>query len=261
MFVEKRFDTGEVELNYAEGPSNGPSFLFIHGVTGNWKIIQLLAPSLHLTWHLYTPDLRGHGKSDRATDYSAQASVRDLVKLIDDVIIDPPVIFGHSFGGIVGTMIAGMYPDNVKALIIGDIPGNIDHSIRAFFKKSSGDWASLRDKIRRGDYTRSWTFRLKYTDPEVVAPWAECGENDEAYNHFLGGYDTDTLFPRIECPVLLLRGNPELGGFMSDADVEHARTLIDDFTYAMVEDVGHNLFISNREKVLTVLTPFLLSLD
>jgi len=261
MLVEKRFDTGEVELNYAEGPDNGPPFLFIHGVTGNWKIIQLLAPSLHLTWQLYTPDLRGHGKSSRATDYSAKASVRDLVKLIDEVIKEPAVIFGHSFGGIVGTMIAGMYPGKVKALIIGDIPGNTNHSIRAFFKRTCGDWASLRDKIRRRDYSRNWTFRHKYTDPEVLTPWAECGYNNAVYNNFLGEYDTDTLFPKITCPVLLLRGNPELGGFMSDADVDHARDLIHDFTYVMVEEVGHNLFITNREKVLSPMIPFLLSLN
>ena len=261
MLVEKGFDTGEVVLNYAEGPDNGPPFLFIHGVTGNWKIIQLLAPSLHLTWQLYTPDLRGHGKSSRATDYSAQASVRDIVKLIDEVIKEPPVIFGHSFGGIVGTMIAGRYSDKVKALIIGDIPGNTNHSIRTFFKRSSGDWASAREKVRSGKRGRDWSFRHKYTDPEVLTPWAECGENDEVYNHFLDGYETNVLFPKITCPVLLLRGNPELGGFMSDADVEHARNLIKDFTYAMVEDVGHNLFGANREKVLTTLIPFLLSLD
>jgi hypothetical protein len=28
MLVEKSFDTGEVVLNYAEGPDNGPPILF-----------------------------------------------------------------------------------------------------------------------------------------------------------------------------------------------------------------------------------------
>ncbi len=36
MLVEKSFDTGEVVLNYAEGPDNGPPILFIHGITSNW---------------------------------------------------------------------------------------------------------------------------------------------------------------------------------------------------------------------------------
>jgi pimeloyl-ACP methyl ester carboxylesterase len=261
MLVEKSFDTGEVVLNYAEGPPNGPPFLFIHGVTGYWKAIQLLAPSLFLTWQIYSPDLRGHGKSGRATDYSAKASVRDLVKLIDEVIIEPPVIFGHSFGGIVGTMLAGMYPHKVKALIIGDIPGNTNHCIRSFFKKSSGDWSSLRDQIQSGDYARDWSFRHKYTDAEVLTPWAECGENDGAYQNFLDGYDTDVLYPSIECPVLLLMGNPELGSFMSDFDVEHAKDLIQDLAYVRLEDVGHGLFLENRESVIAAMTPFLFSLD
>ena len=43
---------------------------------------------------------------------------------MNEVIKEPPVIFGHSYCGILGPMIAGTYPDKVKALIIGDIPGN-----------------------------------------------------------------------------------------------------------------------------------------
>ena len=44
MLIEKRFDTGEVELNYLEGPNNGPPFLYIHGVTGYGRAIELLYP-------------------------------------------------------------------------------------------------------------------------------------------------------------------------------------------------------------------------
>jgi len=260
MLVEKSFDTGEVVLNYAEGPNNGPPFLFIHGVTGYCKIIHLLAPSLQPAWRLITPSLRGHGQSSRSTDYSAMASVRDLVKLIDEVIKEPLVIFGHSFGGIVATMIAGMYPEKVRGLIIGDFPGNSHNSIREFFKKTSNRWASTREQIRKGEYARDWTFRYKIVDPEVLTPWATCGEDDEVYQSFLNGYDTDMLFPKITCPVLLLRGNPELGGFMSDSDVDHAKNLIHDLTYILVKDVGHNLFIENRESVIMAITPFLLSL-
>ena len=37
MLVEKRFDTGEVVLNYAEGPDNGPPAILLHGFTSNWQ--------------------------------------------------------------------------------------------------------------------------------------------------------------------------------------------------------------------------------
>jgi pimeloyl-ACP methyl ester carboxylesterase len=183
-----------------------------------------------------------------------------MMRLIDEVIKEPPVVFGHSFGGIVATMIAGMYPEKTRALIIGDIPGNSNHSIREFYKRTSSNWVTMREQIRRGEYARDWTFRYKNVDPEVLTPWATCGEDDESYNHFLNGYDTDVLFPKIACPVLLLRGNPELGSFMSGFDVSHAKNLIQDFTYIMVENVGHGLFLENIESVIMAITPFILSL-
>jgi len=42
--------------------------------------------------------------------------------------------------------------------------------------------------------------------------------------------------------------------------VDHAKNLIHDLTYILVKDVGHNLFIENRESVIMAITPFLLSL-
>jgi len=34
MIVEKKFDAGDVVLNYAEGPNNGSPLLLLHGFTG-----------------------------------------------------------------------------------------------------------------------------------------------------------------------------------------------------------------------------------
>jgi len=259
MLIERRFDTGEVELNYVEGPNNGPPFLYIHGITGYGKAIDLFYPYLSHNWHLYSPDLRGHGQSSRSTDYSVKASVNDMVKLIDEVIKEPPVIYGHSFGGMVGTMIAGMHPDKVRALIIGDTPGNVDHSIRGFFKMSKGNWSDMRNQIRSGEYGRDWSYRYRYTDPEALTPWAECGEDDEVYNSFLNGYDTGMLFSKIICPVLLMRSDPKVSSLMSDTDVESAGNLIHDYSYVMVEGVGHNTF-TEAEKTYTAMVPFLFSL-
>jgi hypothetical protein len=34
---EQRVDTGEVVLNYAEGPNNGPPFVLLHGGAASWR--------------------------------------------------------------------------------------------------------------------------------------------------------------------------------------------------------------------------------
>ena len=67
MLVERRFDTGEVVLNYAKGPNNGPPILLIHGITSNWRNFLPIMPSITMRWHVYAIDLRGHGKSEHKT--------------------------------------------------------------------------------------------------------------------------------------------------------------------------------------------------
>lgn len=48
MLVEKRFDAGEVELNYAESPPNGLPIILIHGTSGKWQSLQPIIPSLSM---------------------------------------------------------------------------------------------------------------------------------------------------------------------------------------------------------------------
>ena len=246
-------------LNYLEGPTNGPPFLFLHGVTGLNQILHLFYPYLVSSWHLYAPSLRGHGQSSRSKDYSIKSNVNDIMRFIDTVIKEPPVIFGHSYGGILASMIAGMYPDKVRGIIIGDIPGNHNHSIREFFKTTKDTWADIKSQIEKGEYGRDWSYRHKYTDPEVLTAWELCGEDNEVYERFLGGYDTGVLFPKISCPVLLIRADPEKGSLMSDEDVKHAESLIQDYSFVLMSGADHD-FILEAERIYISMLPWLLSL-
>lgn len=37
-YVEKQFASNTIDVNYAEGPNNGPPLLFIHGLGGRWAV-------------------------------------------------------------------------------------------------------------------------------------------------------------------------------------------------------------------------------
>lgn len=64
-YVERQFDTGEVVLNYVEGPNNGPAILFIPGQSEFWQGYELVMPSFTRDYHVFAVDVRGHGKSTR----------------------------------------------------------------------------------------------------------------------------------------------------------------------------------------------------
>ena len=94
-------------------------------------------------------------------------------------------------------------------------------------------------------------------DPDILTKMIE---SRETHGEMFAGYDTGRLFPKLKCPVLLLRGNPKLGGTIMDNDVVKAKELIPDLAYAYLPDIGHALFPVGAEPVLSKLTIFLESL-
>jgi len=46
MLVEKRFNTGTVDINYVEGPRSGPPLVLIHGLSSHWQVYLPVIPYL-----------------------------------------------------------------------------------------------------------------------------------------------------------------------------------------------------------------------
>ncbi|MFZ3264540.1 MAG: alpha/beta hydrolase [Terriglobales bacterium] len=119
--VEHTFDTGEVLLSYAEGPSHGPPLVLLHGLGRRWQVFLSLIPALSVRWHIFAPDFRGHGKSVRVLrGYHGTEYAEDIARFLRARVQEPAVIFGHSLGGMIAMWIAAHHPELVRALILGD---------------------------------------------------------------------------------------------------------------------------------------------
>jgi pimeloyl-ACP methyl ester carboxylesterase len=122
-FSEKQFDTGEVVLNYVEGPDNGAPFLLIPGQMESWQGYKLVMPELARKYHIFSVDLRGHGKSSRTPgQYSYNICGHDLKIFLEQVIQEPAIVSGLSSGGVLSVWLAANAPDYVSAVISEDPP-------------------------------------------------------------------------------------------------------------------------------------------
>jgi pimeloyl-ACP methyl ester carboxylesterase len=122
-FNERRFNTGEIEMNYVVGPNNGPALVLIPAQMGIWETYLPNLLPLSKRFHVYAIDVRGHGKSDWATgDYSWASIGRDMTVFLQQVVQRPAIVSGNSSGGIIGLWCAANLPDWVSGLILEDAP-------------------------------------------------------------------------------------------------------------------------------------------
>ncbi len=284
--IEKTFNTGTVNLNYVESSPGGTPLLLLHGLAARWQSFYNLIPELEKQWHLYALDLRGRGKSGRAGSYRIQDHIPDIESFIKNCIKEPAIIFGHSFGGMIGIMVAAYNPELVKALIIGDSiisleflkqcsEGHRNTTIfwRDLAKNKSVEFiiSELKKQLipvpnqeepvpaykvygEDNPYFQHMAATFSQLDPEILT--ADIDHFDETY----ADYQTDRLFPKIQCPVLLLQANPELGGLMRDEDVKKALSLLPKTHHVKINNVGHYLHLQDKESVLNAVVPFIESL-
>ena len=122
-FSEKRFKTDDVELNYIEGPENGPPLLLVPGQMECWQGYKAVMPELAKTFHVFSIDQRGHGKSSRTSGrYSYNIVGNDLKDFLTKVVKKPAIVSGLSSGGVLVVWLAANAPQQVAAIISEDPP-------------------------------------------------------------------------------------------------------------------------------------------
>jgi pimeloyl-ACP methyl ester carboxylesterase len=122
-FQELSFTNNGVTLNYVLGPDNGLPLLLIPGQMESWQGYKCVLPELSKRFHVFVPDLRGHGKSTWTPGhYSYNICGNDLKRFIQDVIQQPTLVAGLSSGGVLAIWLAANAPEDVLAIISEDPP-------------------------------------------------------------------------------------------------------------------------------------------
>jgi non-heme chloroperoxidase len=117
--AEVRVDTG-IRLHYVEqGDPQGPPVILLHGYSDSWVSYTRVLPLIDKKYHVYVPDLRGHGESDRpASGYTFSDFAGDIVAFMDAKGIKKATIVGHSMGSFVAQHVATMAPGRVERLVL-----------------------------------------------------------------------------------------------------------------------------------------------
>lgn len=123
-FRQSTIEVDGCPINVMEwGDQGKPGLMFVHGGAAHAHWWSFLAPLFTHRYHVAALDLSGHGHSGHRETYSHDIWAREILEACKAVdFVGPPVVTGHSLGGLVTIQAAATYGDSLAGAVIVDSP-------------------------------------------------------------------------------------------------------------------------------------------
>jgi len=101
------------------GDEDAPLIFYLHGWADTGSTLQFVVDALASDWHVVAPDWRGFGRTAHAGGpYWFPDYLADLHAIVKHYSPDASVhLVGHSMGGNIASLYAGVMPERVKAIV------------------------------------------------------------------------------------------------------------------------------------------------
>ena len=266
-------------------PREGARKLFLlHGWMDVSASFQFLADALRGDWDVYAPDWRGYGLTQwgKADCYWFPDYIADLDRLLGKLSFETPVnLIGHSLGGNVACLYAGIRPQRVAKLVnlegfglkpthAEEAPGRYARWLEELREpprlRSYKDYAELAQRLRQGNP------RLSAEKAEFLARhWGHAAgsegvllRGDPAHkivNPVLWRYEeARACWQQVSAPVLWVDAAEsdtlQRIGLTGNQHAER-RMAFRNVRYESVADAGHMLHHDQPEAVARLIEEFL----
>ncbi len=239
------------------GPADAPTLVLLHGLTEAGTAWPDAVRHWQDRWHIVAVDLRGHGASPRFTEAEVRRTheiwLADVLEVLR-ALPTPPIVIGHSLGGLFALRAGAAAPELVRALVLEDParpsgeatpdPEFVAHQ-EVFLDAFAAGTTAEKTRMRRDS---SWTA-------DEIDAWADCkplvdrrmiraGLN-------LGPADWPTLLAEVTIPTLFVVPKD---GEMAPTETELDNPLI---KIARIPGVGHCVRRDDPAAYHAAVDPFL----
>jgi pimeloyl-ACP methyl ester carboxylesterase len=275
------YESQRLRLHYADwGNHTAPPLILIHGGRDHCRSWDAVAAALRTNFHIIAPDLRGHGDSDwaKGSSYSLADYAYDLAGLLQHTQLKEAALVGHSMGGMIGLIYAGVYPERVSRLAVLDgvtvLPGRraspiherfntwvaqLDGiAVRKLWRYASIEAAAERMRAYNKRLTTGQALHLARHglrhNPDGSFSWKFDANQQARAPYRLLPEEYVELWSRITCPTLLLRGDESM---LPDPDKAGVLGHFKQARFVTIAKAGHWLHHDRLDEVLQELRPFL----
>lgn len=201
-------------LLYYEVCGEGAPLIMLHGSGGDHTTFDVAAQKLKARFTLYLIDTRGHGQSDKITEYHYEDMAQDVHDLILALKLNKPMLYGFSDGGIIGLLVASKWPELLSKLVVSGA-NTVPSGLRA---KS---WIKFAAKYLK---TGNKRYRMIATEPHM----------------------TDAQLKKITVPTFVLAGS---GDIIKLRHTKYISRMIKGSTLRIFDGESHSSYVSHSDKI------------
>lgn len=250
---------------YRTGQGNESSILLIHGFSDNGLCWTPIARLLERSYDVIMPDMRSHGQSARIHIEVPVDLASDMVDLIQTLQIPRPVIIGHSMGAMIAYQVGTRYSNLAKAIILEDPPWwmpqqsmgiQAENTMKEWARQLPAQTIGEIETANRKDHP-DWSDEMvrimseskKQFDPTLV---------DILFNNLnRNRSEWLTTIESINIPLLIITGNPELGGIVTKEVISKIQEINLKVKIITIPDAGHLIHFDKQNKFTEIVMTFL----
>jgi pimeloyl-ACP methyl ester carboxylesterase len=249
------------------GDAGARPILFLHGAQDSSITFQFVVDALKGDWSIVAPDWRGHGHSDWARpNYWFHEFVADLDALMDRLFPDQAVpVVGHSLGGNIASIYAGLRPERVTHVIsldgLGPLITHMPVDIGAILGRYLDDpkkivehrpYATLTDMARRlmrgsprldADKAEFLAEHSSFVHADGSRRWLYDPSFSRSLPSLRGMDEWGAIWARIRAPVLWIASDERRPGAPtgSPETLASRKAFMGEPTFLQLAGASHNL--------------------
>ena len=239
-----------IEYDFIEGPGrNRPTIVFLHEGLGSiaiWRdfparVVEATGCRA-LVYSRY-----GYGQSDalsapRRVDYMHEEAQKALPEFLEKLDVQAPVLLGHSDGGSIALIRAGILPGAVAGVITMAPHVMVEDMAIAGIEatKHAYDTSDLREKLSR-----------YHADPDsAFRGWSDIWLAPE-----FRAWNIEEFLPDIACPVLAIQGEDDEYGTL--AQIDRIARGAPDVELLKLRACGHSPHRDQPDKLISAVKTFI----
>jgi pimeloyl-ACP methyl ester carboxylesterase len=259
--------TGPAALHH-QSDGSGEPLLLLNGIAMSAVSWEVVARPLAKSYRVIRCDFRGQLMTPVPPPENISEHADDVVALLDHLDVDTIHVIGTSFGGVVGTLVAGRYPDRVRSLTTiasasGFDEGMADEVARwraaSLTALEGPDRGHLSDVLEPVVYSPAWV--AAHTAERAQRRQQISALPDRWFEGLIGLLDSahslrvrDEL-EKVRCPTLVIAA--ELDGFVPLERARRFAESINGAAFTVIEGAGHAVVVEQPKRIVELCLEFL----